>query len=253
MRVFAISDLHLDYEQNQSWLRGLSQTDYLQDVLILAGDISDRLSILTLCFEQLERRFKQVLFVPGNHDLWTRRDEEKLTSFDKFDRVSELALNCGISMNSAHYDTLSIIPLLSWYDFSFGQPTDQLLQTWMDFRSCEWGSEIEPAGITQHFLALNEAVLQSKNETIITFSHFLPRIDVMPSFIPLSMQYLYPVLGSSLIDEQVRELSSSFHVYGHSHVNQDIMIDGVRYFNNAFGYPSEEHLSFKKLRCIYEC
>jgi predicted phosphodiesterase len=43
MRVFALSDLHIDYEVNAGWVKSLSSVDYLDDVLILAGDISDKL------------------------------------------------------------------------------------------------------------------------------------------------------------------------------------------------------------------
>ena len=42
------------------------------------------------------------------------------------------------------------------------------------------------------------------------------------------------------------------HVYGHSDVNQDIELDGIRYVNNAFAYPSESQISRKQIKFIYE-
>ena len=74
MKVFAISDLHIDYAQNLQWLMNLSQTDYRDDILILAGDISDKRELLEQCFKKLSNCFKQVLYVPGNHDFESRRD-----------------------------------------------------------------------------------------------------------------------------------------------------------------------------------
>jgi hypothetical protein len=40
-------------------------------------------------------------------------------------------------------------------------------------------------------------------------------------------------------------------VYGHSHVNRDVAIDGVTYINNAFGYPRETRITAKALRCVH--
>jgi hypothetical protein len=61
----------------------------------------------------------------------------------------------------------------------------------------------------------------------------------MPSFIPASKRILYPVLGTALLEQHIRQLRPWVHVYGHSHVNQQIELDGISYLNNAFGYPSE--------------
>lgn len=51
--------------------------------MILAGDVSDSLSLLGWCLELLARRFKKVLFVPGSHELWTFRDRPRIDSFAK--------------------------------------------------------------------------------------------------------------------------------------------------------------------------
>jgi hypothetical protein len=40
-------------------------------------------------------------------------------------------------------------------------------------------------------------------------------------------------------------------MYGHSHVNRDWTIDGVRYVNNAFAYPQEQHLLAKQPVCVH--
>ena len=41
------------------------------------------------------------------------------------------------------------------------------------------------------------------------------------------------------LDEQIRSLGSSIHVYGHQHRNRDRTIDGVRYITHCLGYPRE--------------
>lgn len=89
-------------------------------------------------------------------------------------------------------------------------------------------------------------------KTVISFSHFLPSIDLMPPSIPLHHRYLYPVLGSYALERQLRRLGATLHVYGHSHVNRRVTLDGVGYINNAFGYPSETKIAAKRLVCIYD-
>ena len=96
-----------------------------------------------------------------------------------------------------------------------------------------------------------QSAMGTKRNTVISFSHFLPRIDLMPSYIPKKHRILYPVLGSTIIEDQVRQLAPTIHVYGHSHVNRDIEIDGIQYINNAFGYPKETRIAAKELLCIY--
>jgi predicted phosphodiesterase len=253
MRVFAVSDVHLDYEENRLWLSNLSDLDYRSDVLILAGDISDEIKLIEWCFISLQRKFLKVFFVPGNHDLWVNRTQG-MTSFDKFRFLGELAREHQICTGVHHYGPLSIVPLLGWYDYSFGLPSEQLLQTWVDFRACQWPDTMTAADITAHFLNLNQSVLSVQNDVVISFSHFVPRIDLMPDYIPARYRYVYPVLGSAGLDKQARQLHARrhLHVYGHSHVNRGVTVENIEYINNAFGYPSEQNISRKQLLCIYE-
>jgi Icc-related predicted phosphoesterase len=74
----------------------------------------------------------------------------------------------------------------------------------------------------------------------------------LPRFVTPTQRRLYPVLGSSRIDQQIRQLGAKLHVYGHSHVNRRVNKDGVTYINNAYGYPHETMISSKSLLCVYE-
>lgn len=253
MRIFALSDIHVDYEANARWIDDLSLADYRDDVLILAGDVSDTLRLLEWCLRSFAARFKKVLFVPGNHDLWVVRDAAHKTSLDKFAEVAALVEVCGASMRTFRHRGVAIVPLLGWYDYSFGAPTPELKSMWMDYHACRWPSGFQEREIAEHFAAMNVNDASVIGERTITFSHFLPRIDLMPAFIPSNLRELYPVLGSTLLESQLRARNSTLHVYGHSHVNRAIDIDGVTYVNNAFGYPAETRIAAKALLCIHEC
>ena len=72
MRIFALSDIHADYEENLAWVHNLSSFDYTGDTLILAGDLSHDMHLFAGTLACLGKKFALVFFVPGNHDLWVR-------------------------------------------------------------------------------------------------------------------------------------------------------------------------------------
>jgi predicted phosphodiesterase len=248
MRVFAVSDLHLDFAANCRWLDDLPQ--YPQDVLILAGDVSDSLQVLEWCFDRLSRRFLKVLFTPGNHDLWVVRDDTMPDSYAKFRALRALGERLGIAFSPFHCSGLSILPLHAWYDFSFGLPSARLRELWADFHACRWPAGHDPVRITESFLNLNEPVLNTSNRHVISFSHFLPRADLLAP--GRHAQALLPVMGSTRLEAQVRRLRPQLHIYGHSHAAADAMHDGIRYLNHALGYPREYGATQPHLRCVFE-
>jgi predicted phosphodiesterase len=252
MRIFALSDIHVDFDVNARWISSLSAQDYREDFLILAGDVSDSLPLLAKNLEILANRFRKVLYVPGNHDLWVIRDGKGKTSFDKFKEIAAVMRNCGVSGSAFHDDLISILPLLGWYDYSFGDPSDELMTTWADFFFCKWPEDIGMKEVASRFAAMNEPLVRPPNNRVISFSHFVPRVDVMPDFISERNRVVYPVLGSVLLERQIRQIRSDIHVYGHTHVNRRVDIDGTAYINNAFGYPSEARITAKRLLSIHE-
>jgi predicted phosphodiesterase len=252
VRIFALSDIHIDYDANAKWIANLSIAEYQDDVLILAGDVTDTQRLLEWCLTTLAKCFKQVLFTPGNHDLWVIREDLGMNSLQKFDEVCAVVESSGASMQAFRERGVEIIPLLAWYDYSFGEPSEELKKMWMDYRACRWPSGFTEEDVAAHFAAFNDEQVGTAGATVISYSHFLPRIDLMPEFIPSANKLLYPVLGSTRLERQLRRLNSSIHVYGHSHVNRQVKIDGVTYINNAFGYPSETSITSKSLKLIHE-
>jgi hypothetical protein len=80
---------------------------------------------------------------------------------------------------------------------------------WMDFSHCRWPDTLEtPTAQNRFFLQKNNLDELPAGKNVISFSHFLPRIDVMPGYIPHRFRDIYPVLGSPLLDKQIRTLNS---------------------------------------------
>lgn len=250
MRLFALSDIHVDYPANARWVDALSSVDHRDDTLILAGDLTEDRRLLAWCLQRFVSKFRQVLFVPGNHDLWVRRDPDIDCSLRKFDEVLSIAADAGAWMQPRMHQDSLVVPLLGWYDYSFGVPCDELRAMWMDYRACRWPDALDAGQVTQHFLRMNPGVLPNGARRVVTFSHFLPRIDLIPFFVPRAMRRLDPVLGSDGIEQQLRALGADLHVYGHSHINRRVSIDGVVYVNNAFGYPQEGSIAARALLAL---
>ena len=110
MRVFALSDMHVDFEVNARWVAGLSAQDYKDDLLILAGDVTDLAGRLQWCLSTLASRFRKVMFVPGNHELWVIREAPESNSLQKFAQVAAIAASAGVWMQPWHESGLSIYP-----------------------------------------------------------------------------------------------------------------------------------------------
>lgn len=64
-RIFAISDIHVDIPENLRLVNSWSDVDFKNDVLILAGDVTDNLSLLKTVLTSLTQKFSKVCYVPG--------------------------------------------------------------------------------------------------------------------------------------------------------------------------------------------
>jgi predicted MPP superfamily phosphohydrolase len=159
-RVVLLSDLHMDYIANREWLTNLYNNNddnynnnndnkllHLSSTLIIiAGDISHNLDVLRWTFITLKSKFAQVVYTPGNHELWVTNNNNNNntvdqdynnteTLLDKLAKVLELCIQEGIhigpvrvsSGTTALTSTASsvlVIPLLSWHHPSFDTELD---------------------------------------------------------------------------------------------------------------------------------
>ena len=251
MRIFATSDLHTDFKENWRVVQEVSSTAYQNDVLIVAGDVADELKIIEATLLLLRSKFRHVLFVPGNHELWVRSGE--YDSLEKLRRLLQLCDESNIQTRPAKIDGLWIVPLFSWYDPGFdlegGEDFSAELEGWADFHFCRWPAEVQD--VPGFFLRMNEAHIRPYDAPVISFSHFLPRRDLLPARETLKFKSLPRVTGCISLDNQIRELNSIIHVFGHSHIDCDREIDGVRYFQKALRYPRERKGSGTLLNKIW--
>ncbi len=272
-RIFAISDLHVDFPENLRHMLSLSNHDYVNDTLVIAGDVSDSLSRLEQLFTSVQQKFRQVAYVPGNHELWVRK-EEAVDSLEKFNIILALCRRLGVSTEPIKIGQgqqgVWLVPLYSWYRTAEDDRHSLLITKegedwensyWMDKYNCRWPERMVPdcGAIADHFLALNnESISRKYDAPVLSFSHFLPRKELIfespelavrfcqaGAFIPSYSQDPAPsfnftrVAGCGKLDEQIRQLDAVMHVYGHQHHQRNRSIAGVTYVSNCLGYARE--------------
>jgi len=250
MRVYAVSDLHTDFKDNLELLRRLSPTAHKRDVLLVAGDIADRFETIAETLSLLRARFWQVFYTLGNHELWVRAGGGD--SLEKMRRIVALCDDLGIQTRPGKAGGLWVVPLFSWYDASFdvdGSAQADELEGWADLYFCKWPERVGP--VSEYFLKLNATRLKRYDGPVISLSHFLPRRDLLPPTKRLRFKGLPLVAGCIALDEQIRTLGSTAHVFGHSHINCDRVIDGVRYVQNALKYPKDRKIQTLPLKLIW--
>jgi len=271
MKLYAVSDLHVDYKENKEWCDGISDTEHQQDAIIVAGDVSHDIVKLEDSLLMFKRKFSVVFYVPGNHELWVRNAQPAMiNSIDKFEQIISMCKRIGVLTTPCKIGSSKkqvwVVPLFSWYHESLDKDDDdyeedkmrESIKAWTDFLMCKWPSNFINHSLNPHvprttssyqtispkdyFLNLNTPNLHTYDAPVITFSHFVPRRDLLPPKEFLFIPFLPKVSGASEIDTQLRQINSTIHVFGHTHVQYHNRKDGVFYVQNALSYPRERKL-----------
>lgn len=274
-RILAISDLHVDFKDNMQHMLSLSESAYRDDCLIVAGDACDDIVKLEQLLGSLKSKFSEVTFVPGNHELWVRR-KAFADSLEKFNKIMELCEQLGVRSRpftvGNSESEVTIVPMFSWYRTEDSDPhslrirkegEDWETSPWADKYCCKWPVHWhrEPALAANYFAGLNVENIRQYETPVISVSHFLPRRELIfneqqhidrfcaedaliPKFEsdPAPSFNFSRVAGCSLIDQQIRSLGSTMHVYGHQHRNRNRIIDGVHYVSHCLGYARERSI-----------
>ncbi|CAE7516285.1 unnamed protein product, partial [Symbiodinium pilosum] len=140
-----------------------------------------------------------------------------------------------------------IVPLLSWYHAGFDAEPDisdeslvPVEKMMSDYMLCRWPEGLSARdgcdSLARYFDSLNEqraAKLPAKESprdmTVISFSHFLPRQELLPEKRLLYFPPIAKAVGSKPLGERIRALSPDVHVFGHTHYGWSAELEGTRY------------------------
>ena len=128
-----------------------------------------------------------------------------------------------------------------------------------DFFACKWPEDMDPMkeDVASHIDSLNDTLNPTYSSTgkgwerrlrdaatesgdhVVSFSHFLPRIELNCEKRFLYLPTLNHAVGSQYLQQRVEKLQPSLHLFGHTHFGWDATIDGIRYVQAALAYPQE--------------
>jgi len=126
-RLLAISDLHVGYPENRAYADSLAPADP-DDWLIVAGDVGEVFADVGFVLASLASRFTRVIWVPGNHELWTPpADPVALRGVARYEALVKVCRRFGVLTPEDEFPVwngpegpVTIAPLLTLYDYSFG-------------------------------------------------------------------------------------------------------------------------------------
>jgi Calcineurin-like phosphoesterase len=253
VKLWAISDLHLDIQQNRAGLRALGA--YPEDWLIVAGDLCESLDLFAEALVWLSQRFARVFWVPGNHDLWlTDSVDEPSSSMKKYAALVEIARRLGVVTPEDPYVAWPptgyvIVPLCTLYDYSF-RPADVELADVV-----AWAAEKHNVGADEK--RINLAPLSGMGEwcamrcaqtearlarelpadaQTILVGHYPLREDLV--LIPRIPRFT-PWCGTRRTENWHVIYRAVVAVSGHLHVRRTDWRDGTRFEEVSLGYPKQ--------------
>ncbi|CAE7439971.1 Pacrg [Symbiodinium microadriaticum] len=260
VRIWALSDIHTDKAENMKWIEGLSPAEFRNDVLILAGDVANTFEALKHSVLLLRERFGRVFFCPGNHDLWMQGWKNG-DSMDKLHAIVDFCKLHDVETSPGIVDTgrkrVLVVPLVSWHHPQWDTEPELLEwsnvptaeKTVADYWATKWPRplQIEDGSVARAMDEWNDKATgyaealarQEEFDAVISFSHFVPRLELVPEKRYLIPACLSKAVGSSYLQDRVARLKPHVHVFGHTHFGYDMEIDGTRFLQAALATPQE--------------
>lgn len=254
MKIHAISDLHINHPDNRALVETLP--GYGDDWLLLAGDVAERYIDIEAALTLLAPRFGQIVWTPGNHELWTLpRSGESESGLARYRRLVALFHSFGVLTPEDPYplvtvggQDLRIVPLFLLYDYSFRPAEVSRAQV------VDWAAEIGNGCTDEYFLGTapyrtcDDWCRARCEETRHRLEHLDPatptilvnhfpmvedfaRVPLLPRFTPWC--------GTRQTSDWHLRYNAKVVVTGHLHTPMTRYRDGVRFEDVSLGYPRQ--------------
>ena len=127
--LFAVSDLHSSYAANRRIVDDL-RPESGDDWLIVAGDVGEIFGDIEKALRLLRQRYAKVIWTPGNHELWTlRQDPVQLRGEARYQALVQMCRDNDILTPEDEFaiwpgptGPMTIVPLFQLYDHSWLAP-----------------------------------------------------------------------------------------------------------------------------------
>ena len=257
-RLFATSDLHVTHRGNGPLVdEVVPETD--GDWLLVAGDVAEKAEVVAQTLATLRDRFAKVVWVPGNHELWTTpRDEIQLRGESRYHYLVERCRDLGVLTPEDEYPVwehgerpLTIVPMFLLYDYSWrtreaedASLDDALAQAREAGVVCtdEFYLHPDPYPTRQDWCAQRLKVTEQRLAAIpddhgtVLMSHWpLHRHPTAPLHWPEFAMWC----GTEATTDWHVRYRAEVAVFGHLHIPRTTHADGVRFEEVSLGYPRE--------------
>jgi Calcineurin-like phosphoesterase len=267
MKLYAVSDLHLGYEANRKMLLNVAHCP--GDWLILAGDVGETAAHLEFAFKVLKQRFAKLIWVPGNHELWTLPgSNETARGRFKYDELIKLCRSYDVLTPEDPYQVITIAgrqirvaPLFLLYDYTF-RPLDIPIE-----RAIDWARETGIECADEVLLhpdpyvtrtewcnvrcAMTERRLATQRNDLPTvlINHFPLREDLarLPRIPRFSIW-----CGTRQTEDWHIRFNAAAIVSGHLHIRSTSYRDGIRFEEVSLGYPKQWLGTITADQCVRE-
>ncbi|MER5889026.1 metallophosphoesterase [Streptomyces sp. NPDC001941] len=255
-RLLAISDLHISYAENRALVERL-EPESEDDWLLVAGDVAETVADIRWCLKTLAGRFAKVVWVPGNHDLWTHpSDPVTLRGVERYEHLVDLCRDLGVTTPEDPYPVwrgpggpVAVAPLFLLYDYSFLPPgcttrKQGLAYAYETGIVCNDEKLLHPDPYPSREAWCRVRVAETER-----------RLSALPADLPVVLVNHYPThrhpmdvlwypefamwCGTTLTDDWHRRFPVAAMVYGHLHIPRTTHHEGVRFEEVSVGYPRE--------------
>ncbi|HWN44749.1 MAG TPA: metallophosphoesterase [Thermoanaerobaculia bacterium] len=253
MKLYALADLHLRYEVTRQALQALRP--HPDDWLILAGDVGETEEHLRFALALLTRRFARLLWVPGNHDLWTiptRNDD--LRGEATYRKQVQICRDFGVLTPEDPYVTWRgegphciLAPTFVLYDYTFRPDEIDSVEgaiAWAAEENLLCSDEVllhpdphpsRQAWCEQRVKATEPRLAEAAARApLVIVNHFPLRRDlaILPRIPRFSIW-----CGTRLTEDWHIRYRAEAVIYGHLHIRGSYLRDGVRFEEVSLGYP----------------
>ncbi len=254
--LYGISDLHVEFPANRQIVENIwPESD--ADWLLVGGDVGEMAGDIEWVLGLLSERFATVVWVPGNHDLWTLPDDPvQLRGEQRYRYLVEACRRVGVVTPEDPYlvwqgqgGPATIAPLFLLYDYSLGKnigatKAESLAKAYEVGVVCSDEFLLH----TDPYPSMDEWCSARVEETKLRLS---ARDDDVPTILvnhfPLNSKptrlLRYPEFAQWCGTEQTADWHRRFQatavVYGHLHIPRTTWHDGVRFEEVSLRRPLE--------------
>jgi 3',5'-cyclic AMP phosphodiesterase CpdA len=244
------------YRENRAYLDEL-RPGHPDDWLLVAGDVAERSSDIEWALATLRDRFARVVWAPGNHELWTPRDDPlPLRGEARYRHLIDLCRRLGVHTPEDPYlvwdgpgGPVTVVPLFTLYDYTFlpdGASTKQEALALAYQRGVVCTDEMllhpDPYPSREAWcearLAETERRLSTLDSTVaVVFVNHYPLVRE-PTRVLWHPEFAQWCGSAHTATWHLRHRTEAV-IYGHLHIPRTTWHDGVRFEEVSVGYPRE--------------